>query len=946
MKADTHILSLDTTEATLDLIGGKGQSLASMTSAGFDVPGGFYLTTAAYRSFIKANDLQTKIVELAKPEISKYTLSFDMASESIQALIRKPGLPEEIADEIVKAYRALEGENPAVAVRSSANAEDLPDMSFAGQQDTYLNVRGEEALLAAVQNCWASLWTGRAISYRHQMGIDQGAVAMAVVVQLMIPSDVSGILFTVNPVSGERSEVIINASFGLGEAVVSGQVTPDTFVIDRESLKSKETTIGTKEHQIVSDGDQGVRLEDIAEDARDKSSLSEDELKALGSLALRIEKHYGGVPQDIEWAIAEGRLFLLQSRPITNLPPQPIPDVWEPAPPARVMVRRQIVENIPGPCCPLFEELYLWEGMQLELPGGRADSEEWEQTMSGPLYVTVNGIAYQRQDFRAEPVGPFSMSFVIPGVNDVSGRTEEEASRVLLQELRDATKTPEQDVLAKDDMALFRNSLNKEDRDAFDLMAKGQDSETLPQRLTVPESDNMRMFAHHRTITCDENIRGWRERAAPELAATIAKWREIDPASASDAELLTGIRELAHGEGRYWSGRNGGKVFGVIKTCDEQLNAFLQENLPEQNLTSGMFLSGFPSRLMKANEELCAISKKIQANESLRKLTLMTPNTRLIKELEKHPDASPILRDIRSYLETYGHQGYSLDFVEPPPVDEPSPVMATLQTMVGDPDYDPGKHDRDATEKREAAFEKVEQELSGLTYWQFRYRIWHAYRYYPYREDLLFPIGSSWPVLRPLAAEFGRRMVDHGTFQLADDTYYLRMAELRECAKARSEQKSSPHYGQLASEQRELREARKRLRAPSAIPPEVIGNIWISEVQTENDPNSDTINGIPVSPGSVTAPASLINSPAGFDKMEPDSILVCPMTTPAWTQLFAHARGLVTDIGGILGHGSIVAREFGIPAVVGTGVSTERIEHGQQIKVDGDAGIVSILSED
>ncbi len=960
MKTDTHILSLDTTEATLDLVGGKGQSLASMTSAGFDVPGGFYLTTTAYRSFVKANDLQTKIIELAKPEIGKYTLSFDAAAESIQALIGEPEFPEEIADEIVKAYAALDGENPAVAVRSSANAEDLPDMSFAGQQDTYLNIRGEEALLAAVQNCWASLWTARAISYRHQMGIDQDAVAMAVVVQLMVPSDVSGILFTANPVTGERSEIIINASFGLGEAVVSGQVTPDTFVMDRESLKSKETTIGTKEQQIVSDGDQGVRLEDITEDARDESSLSEGELEALGSLALSIEKHYGGVPQDIEWALtfprgtpsgspAEGsdvHIHLLQSRPITNLPPQPIPDVWEPTPPARVMVRRQIVENIPGPCCPLFEELYLWEGMQLEQPGGRADSEEWEQTMSGPLYVTVNGIAYQRQDFRPEPVGPLSKAFLIPGVNDESGRTEEEASQELFQMLRDGTKTPEQDALAKDDMALFRDALNKEDRDAFDAMAKEQDSETLPQRLTVPESENMRMFAHHRTITCDENIRGWRERAAPELAATIEKWRDIDPAAASDEELLTGIRELAHGEGRYWSGRNGGKVFGVIKTCDEQLNAFLQENLPEQNLTSGMFLSGFPSRLMEANEDLCAISKRIQANESLRELTLITPNTRLIEELKKHPDAAPIMNDIRAYLETYGHQGYSLDFVEPPPVDEPSPVMATLQTMVGDPDYDPRQHDRDATEKREAAFKKVEQELSGLTYWQFRYRIWHAYRYYPYRENLLFPIGSSWPVLRPLAAEFGSRMVDIGTFKLADDTYYLRMAELRGCAEAGGKGKSLPHYGQLAAEQRELREARKRLRAPSAIPPEVIGNIWISEVQVENDPNSDIINGIPVSPGSVTASASLINSPVEFDKMEPDSILVCPMTTPAWTQLFAHARGLVTDIGGILGHGSIVAREFGIPAVVGTGVSTERIEHGRQIAVDGDAGTVSILSED
>ena len=189
-------------------------------------------------------------------------------------------------------------------------------------------------------------------------------------------------------------------------------------------------------------------------------------------------------------------------------------------------------------------------------------------------------------------------------------------------------------------------------------------------------------------------------------------------------------------------------------------------------------------------------------------------------------------------------------------------------------------------------------------------------------------------------------MVDAGTFELADDTYYLKMADLWACAEARKENQALPEYGQLAAEQRELREARKRLRAPSAIPPEIIGRSIVKEVQTVNDPSSDSLSGIPVSPGLVTAPASLINSPAEFDKMMPNSILVCPMTTPAWTQLFAHATGLVTDIGGILGHGSIVAREFGIPAVVGTGIGTERIKHGEQITVDGDAGIVTILSED
>ena len=252
---ETHVLPINAKDAALEVVGGKGRSLAEMANAGLAVPGGFYLTTGAYRRFVAENDLQAAIIDLVKPEIGEFTLSFDKASNAIQALFRKATLSDDMAAEIRQAYDALEGDDSPVAVRSSANAEDLPDMSFAGQQDTYLNVRGADAVVEAVRDCWASLWTSRAISYRHEMGIEQDTVAMAVVVQTMVPADVSGILFTANPTTGERSEMIINASFGLGEAVVGGQVTPDTYAVDRESLAAKKTIIGAKEQKIVSDGD-------------------------------------------------------------------------------------------------------------------------------------------------------------------------------------------------------------------------------------------------------------------------------------------------------------------------------------------------------------------------------------------------------------------------------------------------------------------------------------------------------------------------------------------------------------------------------------------------------------------------------------------------------------------------------------------------------------------
>ena len=289
-----HLLPLDTAESSLEILGGKGRSLARMATAGMPVPGGFQLTTAAYRGFVADNNLQAEILELAKPELKNGRVSFESAAERIQELFKGVDLSAEVVAEIREAYAALDGDDPPVAVRSSANAEDLPDMSFAGQQDTYLNGRGGEALLEAVRNCWASLWTPRAISYRHQMGIEHDAVAMAVVVQLMVPSDVSGILFTANPATGERSEIIVNASFGLGEAVVGGQVTPDTYVVDRATLSAKEKTIGTKEQQVVSDGDQGVRLEEISASERGKSSLTD--------AALRILHHWGWMSKSTSMA--------------------------------------------------------------------------------------------------------------------------------------------------------------------------------------------------------------------------------------------------------------------------------------------------------------------------------------------------------------------------------------------------------------------------------------------------------------------------------------------------------------------------------------------------------------------------------------------------------------------------------------------------------------------
>jgi pyruvate,water dikinase len=269
----------------------------------------------------------------------------------------------------------------------------------------------------------------------------------------------------------------------------------------------------------------------------------------------------------------------------------------------------------------------------------------------------------------------------------------------------------------------------------------------------------------------------------------------------------------------------------------------------------------------------------------------------------------------------------------------------SLKALVQGTGYDPTARQTESARKREASVKEAIKLFGPLQRWKFRWRLWLARYYCRHREEALFFIGAAWAVLRPLALELGRRLVEVGTLASADDVFYLTSEELEEAIQARKEEQALPDYIQKAADQRELREARKRIHPPGKIPPEADVSSVTIETQILNEEGSDTLKGFPVSRGQVTAEASVIISPADFANMKPGSILVCEMVTPAWTQLFPLAKGLVTDIGGRNAHGSIVAREYGIPAVMGTGNITKRIVSGQRITVDGDAGTVALLDE-
>ena len=701
---------------------GQGPFSRQMTRAGFDVPEGFLLSTAAYRDFVADNELGMRILELARPEIIDSRASFESASRSIQALITGCELSDALKAELTAAYQALPGDDPAVAVRSSANAEDLPGLSFAGQQETYLNVSGPEALLEAVRNCWASLWTPQAISYRNEMGIESDAVAMGVVVQIMVPADVAGILFTANPATGERNEMIVNASFGLGEAVVGGQVTPDTFIVDRSTLTAKETMIGAKEQKIVSDGNQGTSLVDVDASERDTSSLQDELLTELAGLAARVEEHFGGQPQDIEWAVTDGKLWLLQSRPITNLPPQPIEVEWEAPAGIFGLVRRQIVENIPDPTCPLFDELYIHGGLI-------------NKNIGRSMFTTLHGFAFQ----------------IFGGGSEQS----DEEFRASLKRVKDEdARKPEFKAREAHDLNLFLDSLTDDERTRFNAMATALASDNLPHAITMPESDNPTFTAFHKTFTNDRQHKDFWDRALPELEGATRKWEAVNLVETDDHTLFAGITELAKAEGWYWTS-NGGHTFGVAKSVDDQLQAFLREALPDHHFTSGQFLSGFKSRIMQANDDMFSIATLIKAAPELYEVVIATPARRLMNVLRQRSDTGKILEAIDTYLATYGHQGYSLDFVEPTQQEDPSAMFVTLKNMVQRADYDPAQHESEATRKREEALAQIRELLEPFEYWQFRYRMWFAFQYYPMREESSFVLGTAWPVLRRVCSRVG-----------------------------------------------------------------------------------------------------------------------------------------------------------------------------------------------
>ncbi len=934
----TVTLPLNTKDNHLEVVGGKGRSLSKLIQAGFRVPNGFHIPIETYRQFVIDNNIQERILALAKPCISKGLLSFEQASADIGKLFQDCEMTAEQRDAITKAYHNL-AEKSVVAVRSSANAEDLPDLSFAGQQETFLNVYGATEVIDAVKRCWASLWTSQAMNYRHEMSIAHSDVAMCVVVQEMVASEVSGIIFTANPVTGDRSEMIANSSFGLGESVVSGQVTPDTYTVNRENFDATEIAIGEKAVQIVSAVGQGTHLEEVAKNQRGLSSLSEANITELAKTAIRVESLFKGIPQDIEWAFASDQLFLLQSRPITNLPLPKAECDWPEIPGAQ-LYKRMASEVMPEPLSPLFEDLYL---------KGLYDTQTWPNDwewkgsftrnyLSNFIIATVNGYAFQA-------------IYIAQGDEARAYWSSVQAEHAKLPWYRtmvDVFKVPQ-----------------PEDLDRVDVNNSGGAAR---MRLLFAIKDTPQrwiwyLYQWSRAFIKSEAVTRWHNRNLPHYLSRVKYWGGTDPSELSEQTLLDGIRALASAEARYWHVLRA--IIGAAKITDQMLHNFLISNAPDLKVSSGTFLSGFESDTLVAETEMRAIAEEIRSNRAIHDLIILTPIGSFLEKLKHHPGGSSVLRAINQYLETYGKQVFNLDFVEPSLIEAPLPFLTNLKAMVRHSGFDLSERQRQVKTKRRRKwlqtlhyflFRKTKEVKEGwagsapVSRWAFAefIRLYLTAKInYPTREKAIFYMGLAWSVLRPFSLELGRRLIEVGTLRKETDIFYLTNDQLQQAVDALGNNQNLPSLRDQAKDQYNLREWRKRLDQPAAIPEENqlswVGNDKSFDTIKINTKEAEIISGFAVSPGTTRGIASVIMSPDEFDRMQPDTILVCPLTTPAWTQLFPYASALVTDIGSITAHGSIVAREFGIPAVLGTGNATRLIKHGQEIEVDGDTGKVTLV---
>jgi rifampicin phosphotransferase len=891
------VLTLAAPEATLALVGGKGANLAKLARAGFPVPAGLLVTTDAYCAFVAANGLQPWILAILEETKTDDPAALELASAQIRMRFAAGAMPTAIAQALAQAYKGL-GE-PAVAVRSSATAEDLPDLSFAGQQDTYLNIVGTEALLQAVISCWSSLWTARAIGYRSRNHIAHDEVALAVVVQEMVASESSGVLFTANPLTGKRSESVIDATLGLGEALVSGLVEPDQYVVETTSRRILSKTLGAKALAIRPQAGGGTIT--THDDGAQQQALPDDAIGALTALGERVATFYGS-PQDIEWGWAGDKLYLLQARPITSLYPLP---GGVAAKPLELFFSFASVQGVLDPLTPLGRE-----GLTAAFVGGM-----------GRAFGYHNTLANQRLFYAA---GERLWGRITPLLNNKIGRTIAHNFSKLADPAIHGTLTQ---LLEEPDWST----------PGWPQPATLRRVASLLRRVLPLILGSLLWPAHHRQRVQRQLSKAVQQfanqaAAATTLSARLTLFEEALPRQvallfpAIMARVLPGLvmlnRILAIAN-QTWAGDQ----------TKQQRALEITRGLPH-NVTTEMDLA------------LWATAQQIRAHAGA------------LAHLQRHDAATltqhylagtlpPVAQSaLANFLQRYGMRGVAeIDLGRPRWREQPTQILQTIQSYlrIEDPAQAP-----DAIFRRgEAAAQAVVEELVADIRHQpggARKALvvgWMAGRFRALaglRESPKFFLIQLFGILRQGLLQSGAELVAQGLLAQPDDLFFLQVAELKGLAAG-----YAIDWKALVAERR-ARYEREQLRRQ--VPRLILsdGRALYGGAQSAKADQEGILTGTPVSPGVVEGVVHVVFDPH-TTQLAPGEILVCPGTDPAWTPLFLTAGALVMEVGGLMTHGSVVAREYGIPAVVGVHEATSRLQTGQRVRVDGSSGEITVLSE-
>jgi len=888
------VLSLTTIDRhMLALVGGKGANLGEMTGAGLPVPPGFCITTAAYEQVASETGL-TAILDTHAAEASTPEQLTELA-QAARACLQNAIIPEPVAASIIHAYRLL-GENAPipVAVRSSATTEDLSFASFAGQQDTYLNVVGAEALLDAVRRCWASLWTDRAVSYRASLGLDQRQVRLAVVVQRMVEAEVAGVLFTANPVTGKRRQAVIDANPGLGEAVVSGATNPDHFVVNTLSGEIVERRPGDK-HVVIRGSAEGGTIRMEGGTKLDEACLSDEQIRALAQLGARVEAYYGA-PQDIEWAIdAAGKLWLTQSRPITTLYPLPL-NAPNNDDELRVYFSLNVFQGVFQPFTPMGIAAFRLFGSAI---AGLFDLAP-RDPLSGPgilveagsrLFLDVTGALRTKIGRR----------LLIAAAGFAEAR-----SRVLFQQLTTDVRlslkpTPRWRMIrafgafgAKTRAPLYIIQALLKPSIAVERM---QHARAGLEALRVTASESRIANPTDRLLTLEQLV----------PAQVRSLFRTLPPI------LVSGLGSLGLAS----------RLLKGIASADE-LQIVLRA-LPH-NPTTEMDL------------ELWALSQRVAADAQAARHVSETPPEKLAQEYRAASLPPSLQEGLADFLYHYGHRGVAeIDLGLPRWSENPTHILGVLANylQVQDEVLTPDAQFRRGAQEAEAMVAELTRRamrkgrLRGLLVAFFLKR---ARALAGLREMPKFCLILLLAYMREVLQSIGKELGEAGRLESSEDIFFLTLQEAHKAL-------AGEDMRDLVRERRAIYERElQRRHVPRVL---LSDGTEPTPAATDSAGSQRMLRGTPASPGCITGRARVILNPTGA-YLEPGEILVAPSTDPGWTPLFLTAGGLVMEMGGAISHGAVVAREYGIPAVVGVPGATERITTGQRITVDGAAGTVMI----